>query len=246
MIVSRILDLHAEEAALAWLRRDRAAAQPHFRLNNLFKLDGRLDAHLDGLRIAEAGAANAAWEVCLRELRWQEPGEVFPAAVLALESADRDRIEQVISVARTSGELSRPLVSALGWLPYERVKESVRRLLSVADPALQRIGIAAAAVHRQDPGEAILAAIKHSDSSLRARAAAGGRRIGTHRPSSHLARTIRLAGSLHLLLGGVVGGDFGNDLPGSCYHLSTAKGVMWSIGAKDVLSFDGKTRTRVV
>jgi hypothetical protein len=87
MTVSRILDLHAEVAALAWLRRDRTASQPHFRLNNPFKPDGRLDAHLDGLCIAEAGAANATWEVCLRELRWQEPGAVEQADLVALAVA---------------------------------------------------------------------------------------------------------------------------------------------------------------
>ena len=39
--------------------------------------------------------------------------------------------------------------------------------------------------------------------------------------------------------------DFGDDTPGTCYHLSTAKDVMWSIGAKDVMKFDGKTWTRI-
>lgn len=40
--------------------------------------------------------------------------------------------------------------------------------------------------------------------------------------------------------------DFDDDPPDSCYHLSTAEGVMWSIGANDVMSFDGKTWTRIV
>jgi hypothetical protein len=40
--------------------------------------------------------------------------------------------------------------------------------------------------------------------------------------------------------------DFGDDTPQSCYHLSAAEGVMWSIGAEDIMSFDGKTWTRVV
>jgi len=40
--------------------------------------------------------------------------------------------------------------------------------------------------------------------------------------------------------------DFGKDTPETCYHLSAAEGVMWSIGAKDIMSFDGKSWTRVV
>lgn len=40
--------------------------------------------------------------------------------------------------------------------------------------------------------------------------------------------------------------DFGDDTPETCYHLSTAKGVLWSIGAKDIMNFDGKRWTRVV
>jgi hypothetical protein len=40
--------------------------------------------------------------------------------------------------------------------------------------------------------------------------------------------------------------DFVDDPPETCYHLTTAEGVMWSIGAKDVMSFDGKTWTRIV
>jgi hypothetical protein len=37
----------------------------------------------------------------------------------------------------------------------------------------------------------------------------------------------------------------GNDYPGTCYHLTTSDGVMWSIGTDDIFSFDGKTWTRI-
>jgi len=40
--------------------------------------------------------------------------------------------------------------------------------------------------------------------------------------------------------------DFGADEPETTYHLSAAPGVLWSIGDKDVMAFDGKTWTRVV
>lgn len=40
--------------------------------------------------------------------------------------------------------------------------------------------------------------------------------------------------------------QFDGDPPDTCYHLSAAKGVMWSIGGSDIMSFDGRNWTRVV
>jgi hypothetical protein len=41
--------------------------------------------------------------------------------------------------------------------------------------------------------------------------------------------------------------DFGKDaIPASCYHLSTADDVMWSIGPEDIVEFDGKNWARIV
>jgi len=39
--------------------------------------------------------------------------------------------------------------------------------------------------------------------------------------------------------------DFGLDIPSTCFHLSVADGVLWSIGAKDVMMFDGKQWARI-
>lgn len=37
--------------------------------------------------------------------------------------------------------------------------------------------------------------------------------------------------------------DFNGEIPETCYHLSSADGVMWSIGAKDIVVFDGNEWT---
>jgi len=40
--------------------------------------------------------------------------------------------------------------------------------------------------------------------------------------------------------------EIGDDKPQiSCYHLSAADGVLWSIGPKDVMAYDGKVWTRI-
>ncbi|MCF7221869.1 hypothetical protein [Marilutibacter chinensis] len=49
-----------------------------------------------------------------------------------------------------------------------------------------------------------------------------------------------------LVDGRLVPVDFGDcDIPSTCHHLSAADGVLWSIGAQDVLRFDGTEWTRI-
>ncbi|WP_198163630.1 hypothetical protein [Pedobacter cryoconitis] len=40
--------------------------------------------------------------------------------------------------------------------------------------------------------------------------------------------------------------DFGVDIPRTCYHLSAADGIMWSIGIKDIMEFDGSNWKRIL
>jgi hypothetical protein len=39
--------------------------------------------------------------------------------------------------------------------------------------------------------------------------------------------------------------DMGEDIPQTCFHLSSADGVLWSIGAKDVFAYNGRAWTRI-
>jgi uncharacterized protein (TIGR02270 family) len=164
-VIGTILSQHAESASSLWLRRDRAVGGPHFSPGDLTRLDRQLDAHLDALRIG----GQAGWDAADHELRWREPGEVFAAGLLALEGGSDASIRRVLSLAVDSRNLSRALVSALGWLPLDLAAVHIDRFLAAESPLLRRIGIAASAVHRHDPGSALENCLRDSDSSVRAR-----------------------------------------------------------------------------
>ncbi|MFQ5650082.1 MAG: TIGR02270 family protein [bacterium] len=173
-VIPEIIQQHAEEAAFLWLLRDQAVNAPHYSLADLAELDNRVETHIDGLRIA----GEAGWEICDESLDWQEPGEVFAAAVLAFETGREERIQKVLEVASTSIGLSGGLVSALGWLPHEHVAKQIQQLLSTDSSALRHAGIAGCGVHRQDPGAPLKDAFSHEDERLRSRALRAAGELG--------------------------------------------------------------------
>jgi uncharacterized protein (TIGR02270 family) len=164
-MMENILSQHAEEAAFLWLLRNAAVAEPHYSLSDLAELDERVEAHIDGLRIA----GDAGWEICKEVLAWEEPGELFTAAVLAFECGAEARIQAVLEAGVEDLELSRGIISALGWMPYPQAEKYIKKLLGAEAPHLRRIGIATSAIHRRDPGQSLADAISQSDPWLRAR-----------------------------------------------------------------------------
>src|SRR5579872_3724485 len=146
--IPSVLARHAEEAAFLWLLRDRAVRSPQYNLRSLSELDQRVEAHLDGLRVAgEHGWARMCSEFESR----QEPGETFAAAVLAFESTDPSRIHQVLA-ASTSPKSARALVSAVGWLTDDAASIVLPILTSSHDSFTRRIGIAGSAARSVKPG----------------------------------------------------------------------------------------------
>jgi len=173
-VIQEIVEQHAEEAAFLWLLRDAAVRAPHYNLKDIAHLDDRVEAHIDGLRVSE----EAGWELCREALNHQEAGEGFAAGVLALESGDKARIDFVMDAAVATPELARGVVSAFGWVPFERTAGLSSSLLASSSAALRRIGIAAHAIHRLDPGEALNRAIADEDVALRARALRAAGELG--------------------------------------------------------------------
>ncbi|EAR22488.1 TIGR02270 family protein [Nitrococcus mobilis] len=165
-VIWHIVEQHGEEAAFLWLLRDAAVGAPHYSLVELASLDNRIEAHFDGLRIA----GEAGWKTCAAALAQEEPGEVFCAAVLALEGGDRDKIQSVYNTVELAPETSRGLVAAFGWVNRAWWRGEVRDLLHSDELHWRRIGLAAAATHRVDPGAVLIESLQVQDVELRAMA----------------------------------------------------------------------------
>ena len=165
-VILDIVSQHAEEAAFLWLLRSNAVHQPHYALKDLAKLDDRVEAHLDGLRVA----GEPGWELCKAALGNEEAGEVFAASVMAFESGIDERVQTVLEAVEKSPHLYVGAVSAMGWIPWKQVSPHAELLAAVESPVRRLIGLAAFAVHRQDPGFALKDAIGSSDLLLKARA----------------------------------------------------------------------------
>ena len=165
-IEAQIYEEHARQASFLWLLRDRAVRDHAYDLSDLCELDDRLDAHLDGLRLA----GEAGWQACRDLLARAEEGEVFGAAVLALELWDLKGLARVLDVGGSAPDLARGLASALGWTSLDRLEKLLPGLLSQrASPPLTWLGITGCAVHRHDPGPALGYAILSANARVRAR-----------------------------------------------------------------------------
>ncbi len=162
-VIPHIIDQHAEEAAFLWLLRNAAVHAPHYDLADLAKLDDRVEAHLDGLRIA----ADCGWQIVSDNLQAEEAGEVFAAAILALEGNSIERIKQVYETVEKVPETLPGLVSAFGWVAPQNPQGKVNGLLVSDKPLWRRVGIRACAIHRVDPGKFFDQAIEDEDSALK-------------------------------------------------------------------------------
>lgn len=167
LIISSVLEQYVENASFLALLRDYAVRAPHYDLNDLLKLDHRIDAHLDGLRVA----GPAGLDALLQQLRPNAQGEVFAATVLAFEAGNTAAMATLAEHVRAHEGGERFMAAALGWLEWHLVEPWIERLLGSQEPLFRRIGLAACGMHRRDPGPALLAGLSHADPGVVARAA---------------------------------------------------------------------------
>lgn len=165
--IHNMLDQHLEESAFLALLRTLAIHEPHYDLNHLTTLDNRIEAHLDGLRIA----GPAAIESLLEQLTPNAQGEIFAATVLAFETANTAAMAQLAEHLRVHPDGARFMTAALGWLDWARVEPWVDKLLGSPEALFRQIGLAACGMHRRDPGPALIAGLAHAEPAVIAQAA---------------------------------------------------------------------------
>lgn len=152
-IIPEIIFRYSEEASSAWTRRQKALYSAVYTLDDLAALDDHIEANLDGLRIS----GQTGLETCQEALATGWPGDFFAAFFLAAENADQSTITSILEMLlkKRKPKLYKGIISALGWLPYEKAEPIIRQLVSSDIPEHKFIGIAASALHRKKPGNAI-------------------------------------------------------------------------------------------
>ncbi|MFT3775073.1 MAG: TIGR02270 family protein [Minicystis sp.] len=184
-ILAHLVERHAQEAAFLWQLRDEAARSPAHDLESLSRLDERVEANLDGLRIA----GEAGWEISRAALAAPRSGEVFAATVLAVERRDAQGLAEILARAVPSPKLARAVVSALGWVPWTRVEPILGELLAGDAPRdLHVFGIAGAAAHRRNPSLSLGDALQSGDPRITARALRAIGELGQTRWTPELRR----------------------------------------------------------
>ena len=163
-VIEAVLSQHSDEASFLWLQRRSAVAAPHYSLSDLANLDGRVEAHLDGLRIA----GEEGWKLCEERLAANEEGEVFVAGVIAMESAKPELLARVLAVVEAEPKLIDGLISALGWLPFERVESACHEMIEGGNSVRQRVGLGALIVHGRNPAPFLSVASCSQDVQLKA------------------------------------------------------------------------------
>ena len=152
-----------DTASFLWGIYESALTAPHYNADKIRELRERLDAQLDGLRSGEEDG----W-VAVLECIFEKPmaGELFVAAVLAIESNDGSRLDAVLQVI-TKPVHAFELTSALTWFSFDKTKALCDRLLASVSQLHQLAGLAAYAVFRQNPAQHLEAALNSPDTLLR-------------------------------------------------------------------------------
>lgn len=163
--IRSIIEQHLEMGSHLHSTRRLLLSGPHVNLDKLSRLDERLLAHLDGLAIADEVGRRTSDTTLTAPFG---AGEVFVAAVLALQARDAARLERLLALAEAAPEGVPGLVAAFGWVSPTHLRGVTKALLDSPVPLRRCIGLQACAAHHVDPGTPLATACTDENANLRA------------------------------------------------------------------------------
>ena len=173
-VIERVVTQHAEDAADLRATRATLVRSPHVELHRLARHDERLYAHLDGLQVA----GDEGYRIAQTALESPGVGEIFVVAATAIERQDRAQVDRLLALVGVVPDAERALASACGWVAPTSLRGLIAELLASSDATQRRLGIAACALHRVDPGAVLSPLIEQSSDLLRARALQAAGELG--------------------------------------------------------------------
>ncbi|MDH5546769.1 MAG: TIGR02270 family protein [Gammaproteobacteria bacterium] len=148
--LSRILpdipQQYADEVAFLWLYWRNAQKSGKYQLGDLAELEERLAACIDGL----LDFGDAGWSCCQENMSFEEPGELFSAAFVAIDSRVVERLDQVFEIAGSSQTLLDAIVDTFIWFPLDVVVPLLQKYLLSGSPQCFYVAISAFTNHRKN------------------------------------------------------------------------------------------------
>jgi uncharacterized protein (TIGR02270 family) len=164
-IVPDVVRQHAEQAAFFWAQRDTLMMEDPPDLDVVAGVDRRLEANLDGLRIA----GPAAWPFIVAAYEdFPEKGELFLFTWMAIEQADKERIAQAVEFGRASTDDAHGLIGALAWHKPVIIGPLVRDWVGAPDAFKRFLGVSACLGHDVDPKQMLARLVRDQDARVRA------------------------------------------------------------------------------
>lgn len=164
-IVPDVVRQHVEQAAFFWAQRETLMVDDPPDLHVVAGVDRRLEANLDGLRIA----GPAAWPfVVAAHKDFPEKGELFLYSWLAIEQNNGGRVAEAVGFGRQSADDGRGLTGALAWHKPGTIAPLVRDWIGAPDAFKRFLGVSACLAHDADPGQLLARLIRDPDTRVRA------------------------------------------------------------------------------
>ncbi|KRB32507.1 MULTISPECIES: HEAT repeat domain-containing protein [Mesorhizobium] len=164
-IVPDIVRQHAEQAAFFWAQRDTLMESDPPDVDVVASVDRRLEANLDGLRIA----GPAAWPYILAAYDdFPEKGELFLYGWMGIEQTDGRRVAEAVEFGRQGGDDARGLIGALAWHEPTTIAPLVRDWIGAPDAFKRFLGVSACLGHNVDPRQMLVRLVRDPDARVRA------------------------------------------------------------------------------